>query len=160
MTLTSPPCLFLDAETTPSQPKAVAERLVEKHPQSFAIPEQALSFLRSIHLPASLRWSFLNNGKAGTSTSRRFLFQLEFGVPLSAVWHVPQDINPDGVVHGMYRCSLLGQDLNRMWLEADSAMHPTIYSVQKMVSKLHKEKHRTLLYIDLHGHSVKQGVFM
>jgi hypothetical protein len=69
-------------------------------------------------------------------------------------------LNPDGVVHGMYRCSLLGQDLNRIWLEADSTMHPTIYSVQKMVSRLQKEKHRTLLYIDLHGHSVKQGVFM
>jgi hypothetical protein len=69
-------------------------------------------------------------------------------------------LNPDGVVHGMYRCSLLGQDLNRMWLEADSAMHPTIYSVQKMVTRLQKEKHRVVLYIDLHGHSVKQGVFM
>jgi murein tripeptide amidase MpaA len=69
-------------------------------------------------------------------------------------------LNPDGVVHGMYRCSLLGQDLNRMWLEADTAMHPTISAVQKMVTKLQREKHRTLLYIDLHGHSVKQGVFM
>ena len=69
-------------------------------------------------------------------------------------------LNPDGVVHGMYRCSLLGHDLNRIWADADSAMHPTIYSVQKMVSKLQKEKHRTVLYIDLHGHSVKQGVFV
>jgi hypothetical protein len=47
-----------------------------------------------------------------------------------------------------------------MWLEADTAMHPTISAVQKMVTKLQREKHRTLLYIDLHGHSVKQGVFM
>jgi hypothetical protein len=90
----------------------------------------------------------LSDAPRSAELRREFIFKI---IPV---------LNPDGVVHGMYRCSLLGQDLNRMWLEADSAMHPTIYSVQKMVSKLHKEKHRTLLYIDLHGHSVKQGVFM
>ena len=76
------------------------------------------------------------------------------------VFKIVPVLNPDGVVHGMYRCSLLGHDLNRIWADAESAMHPTIYSVQKMVSKLQKEKHRTVLYVDLHGHSVKQGVFM
>lgn len=24
-------------------------------------------------------------------------------------------VNPDGVVHGNYRCSLIGRDLNRRW---------------------------------------------
>jgi len=24
-------------------------------------------------------------------------------------------INPDGVIHGNYRCSLIGRDLNRRW---------------------------------------------
>lgn len=27
-------------------------------------------------------------------------------------------INPDGVIHGNYRCSLIGRDLNRRWNKA------------------------------------------
>lgn len=93
--------LFLDAETPPPQRRAVAERLATLHPDRFANADQTLPFLRSIHLPASLRWAFLNNGKAGTSSARRFLFQIEFGVPLTTAWNVPHDINPDSVVHNL-----------------------------------------------------------
>ncbi len=93
--------LFFDPETPPPYRKAVLERLCRENPSLFARPDDAQPFLRSIHLPASLRWSFLNNGKAATSTARRFLFQMEFGTPLTTAWVVPQDINPDSVVHNL-----------------------------------------------------------
>ena len=86
--------VFLAPETPQPQRRAVAERLMADHPEVFGKPEDAIGRLRSIHLPASLRWAFLNNGKAGTSSAGRFLFQLEFGVPLTVDWDVPHDINP------------------------------------------------------------------
>lgn len=33
-------------------------------------------------------------------------------------------LNPDGVVHGNYRTSLAGVDLNRRWKNPDSELHP------------------------------------
>ncbi|WP_347311280.1 sulfotransferase family 2 domain-containing protein [Defluviimonas sp. SAOS-178_SWC] len=75
------------------------ERVAERHRHIFSRPEQVARYLASIHLPASLTWSFLNNGKAGTSSARRFLFELEFGAPLTVHWNVRHDINPDSVVH-------------------------------------------------------------
>ncbi|NBE06539.1 sulfotransferase family 2 domain-containing protein [Paragemmobacter ruber] len=93
--------LFLGPETPPHYRKAVLDRLSKENPALFPRPDDAQSFLRAIHLPASLRWSFLNNGKAATSAARRFLFQIEFGTPLTTAWDVPQDINPDSVVHNL-----------------------------------------------------------
>jgi hypothetical protein len=93
--------LFHGPETPQPQRRAVAERLFADHPEVFGKADDAAGLLRSIHLPASLRWAFLNNGKAGTSSARRFLFQMEFGVPLTVAWDVPHDINPDGVVHSL-----------------------------------------------------------
>jgi murein tripeptide amidase MpaA len=36
-------------------------------------------------------------------------------------------MNPDGVILGNTRCSLVGLDLNRMWQEPTKEMHPVIY---------------------------------
>ena len=36
-------------------------------------------------------------------------------------------LNPDGVIHGNYRVSLLGVDLNRRWKKPSKFMHPTVY---------------------------------
>jgi len=36
-------------------------------------------------------------------------------------------LNPDGVIHGNYRCSLLGCDLNRKWQTPNKFLHPTIF---------------------------------
>ena len=42
-------------------------------------------------------------------------------------------LNPDGVVHGNYRCSQLGCDLNRRWKEPNRLLHPAIfYTIQMM----------------------------
>lgn len=99
--MTDRPRLFLDPETPPARRASQLEAIRARFPAQFASNEDVAVLMRSIHLPASLRWAFLNNGKAGTSSARRFLFELEFGVPLTAAWDVPQDINPDAVVHNL-----------------------------------------------------------
>ncbi|WP_411956462.1 sulfotransferase family 2 domain-containing protein [Paracoccus homiensis] len=93
--------VFFAPPLRPGPANAQAEQFATAHADTFADPEAAAQFLRSIHMPASGRWAFLNNGKAGTSSARRLLFRLEFGVPLTTEWDMPQDINPDSVVHHM-----------------------------------------------------------
>ena len=68
-------------------------------------------------------------------------------------------LNPDGVIYGHYRSSLLGVDLNRRWKTPSSVLHPTIYNLKKLIKAFHKER-QLVLYCDLHGHSRKQNVFM
>ena len=36
-------------------------------------------------------------------------------------------LNADGVIHGNYRASMLGVDLNRRWKNPSRFLHPTIY---------------------------------
>uniref|UniRef100_H3G5Y4 Peptidase M14 domain-containing protein n=1 Tax=Phytophthora ramorum TaxID=164328 RepID=H3G5Y4_PHYRM len=49
------------------------------------------------------------------------------------VFKVVPMLNPDGVIHGNYRCSLAGTDLNRRWLNPSSELHPTIFATKKML---------------------------
>mmetsp|Transcript_47300 Transcript_47300/g.86861 ORF Transcript_47300/g.86861 Transcript_47300/m.86861 type:complete len:756 (-) Transcript_47300:91-2358(-) len=68
-------------------------------------------------------------------------------------------LNPDGVIVGNYRCSLSGQDLNRQWDDPSKRLHPTVYYAKNMLRHLIEDRD-VILYIDLHGHSLKRNVFM
>ncbi|CAI2365726.1 unnamed protein product [Moneuplotes crassus] len=68
-------------------------------------------------------------------------------------------LNPDGVIYGNYRCSLLGFDLNRRWLDPRKHLDPTIYYLKKMM-KVFQEETQIELFCDLHGHSRKKNAFM
>lgn len=57
----------------------------------------------------------LSNTELAKELRKNFVFKV---VPM---------LNPDGVIHGNYRCSLLGCDLNRKWLLPNKYLHPTIY---------------------------------
>ena len=83
--------------------RAMAERAVKRFPEVFAGEDDALSYLNHITLPASQRWAFIGNAKCGTSSVKRFLFHLEFGVPLTVSFLSPTDINPDAVSHALTR---------------------------------------------------------
>ena len=67
-------------------------------------------------------------------------------------------LNPDGVIYGNYRCSLLGCDLNRKWDKPNRLLHPTIFYSKQLIRYMHQER-RVALYCDLHGHSRKQNAF-
>ena len=67
--------------------------------------------------------------------------------------------NPDGVINGNYRCSLVGQDLNRRWKNTSKTLHPVIFHIKRLIRAFKKER-EVVLYCDLHGHSRKKNVFM
>ncbi|OQR98735.1 hypothetical protein ACHHYP_08151 [Achlya hypogyna] len=67
-------------------------------------------------------------------------------------------LNPDGVIHGNYRCSLAGIDLNRRWSQPSELYHPTIHAAKKMISIM-RQSRRVLLFCDFHGHSRKKNMF-
>ena len=50
-------------------------------------------------------------------------------------------LNPDGVIHGNYRVSLLGVDLNRRWKKPSKFLHPTVYYTKALI-KYFNEKSR------------------
>lgn len=79
---------------------------------------------------------------------RQFLFTV---VPM---------LNPDGVIHGAYRCSLAGVDLNRQWKDPSPTLHPIIYNTKALWRHI-KSDHAsaTLLSCDFHGHSRRKNVF-
>lgn len=42
-------------------------------------------------------------------------------------------LNPDGVIFGNYRCTLVGCDLNRKWDKPNRFLHPTIYHTKNLI---------------------------
>ena len=74
------------------------------------------------------------------------------------VFKVVPMLNPDGVVYGNYRCSLLGVDLNRRWKHPNKTMHPTIFYTKKVIEAFSEER-ELAMFSDLHGHSIKKDVF-
>ena len=75
-------------------------------------------------------------------------------------------LNPDGVIHGNYRVSLLGVDLNRRWSRPSKFLHPTVYYTKQII-KFFNEKGRipgcdsggVVLSCDIHGHSRNFDLF-
>lgn len=67
-------------------------------------------------------------------------------------------LNPDGVIHGNYRCSLAGVDLNRRYRDGN-ALTPTI-TAWKELMRATAAKRQVLLYLDLHGHSARKNAFI
>lgn len=75
------------------------------------------------------------------------------------VWILIPMLNPDGVISGNYRCGLCGTDLNRQWRQPDELLHASVHSLKKMVSRTKRSSSNLCLYLDLHGHSRKCGIF-
>jgi len=93
--------LFPMREPTAALRSGQVERLMQTYPDAFADRGEAVGFLRSIHLPFSRSWAFKSNPKCGTSSTKRVLFFLEFGVPLTVHLKTDNDINPEKVVHDL-----------------------------------------------------------
>lgn len=68
-------------------------------------------------------------------------------------------LNPDGVIHGNYRCSLAGTDLNRRYSDTHRILHPTIYALKELLINIRKQRTITL-YLDFHGHSRAKNIFV
>lgn len=75
------------------------------------------------------------------------------------VFRIVPLLNPDGVIYGNNRCSLAGVDLNRQWRRPNRTLHPTVYHLKQLLRSEHA-KREVVMYIDLHGHSRKQNIFL
>ena len=69
-------------------------------------------------------------------------------------------LNPDGVINGHHRCSLLGVDLNRVWDRPSPLRHPTIYYAKQLLYQLQSQCRTVELFCDFHGHSRRKNIFM
>lgn len=67
-------------------------------------------------------------------------------------------VNPDGVIHGNYRCSLIGRDLNRRWKNPLKEYYPEIYYIKNQIIDTF-EKKQIKMVLDLHGHTQKRKSF-
>ena len=89
----------------------------------------------------------LGSSSEADSLRKHFIFKI---IPM---------LNPDGVILGNSRTSILGFDLNRVWIDPDPLAHPSIFNTKNFIKKFN-QKHEILVYLDLHGHSKKIGTFI
>ena len=94
---------------------------------------------------------FINYIIGSTSTAQKLRSQLVFKI-------VPM-LNPDGVVIGNTRCSLVGDDLNRQYLSPNEKLHPTVWHMKNLIKET-KKTQKILAYFDFHAHSRKKNVFI
>jgi hypothetical protein len=131
-----------------------AKALREKGPDDNKL-KRCVFVTARVH-PGETNGSFMMKGFlqfiTGNSSEARLLRK-------NFVFKVVPMLNPDGVVYGNYRCSLLGVDLNRRWNRPNKIMHPEIYYCKRLIQMLSEEKEITL-FCDMHGHSIKKDVFM
>lgn len=104
--------LFQDAKPSPKTVRERARDAKDRQPGHFGSVDGALRFFRNIRMPASGRWAFKSVDKAASSSALRFLFEMEFGVPLTVAHDSTTDINTDTIAH-----LSLGADLFRTPLE-------------------------------------------
>ncbi|KAG8505426.1 Cytosolic carboxypeptidase 6, partial [Galemys pyrenaicus] len=55
------------------------------------------------------------------------------------VFKIAPMLNPDGVYLGNYRCSLMGFDLNRHWLDPSPWAHPTLHGVKQLIIQMYND---------------------
>ncbi|XP_073936288.1 cytosolic carboxypeptidase 6 isoform X4 [Castor canadensis] len=59
------------------------------------------------------------------------------------VFKIAPMLNPDGVYLGNYRCSLMGFDLNRHWLDPSPWVHPTLHGVKQLIIQMYNDPSST-----------------
>ena len=70
-------------------------------------------------------------------------------------------VNPDGVYLGNTRGNLLGQDLNRAWLNPNKFQHPTVYALKRMIHGLGRSNAYDLdMILDIHASQTQTGFFV
>jgi hypothetical protein len=77
------------------------------------------------------------------------------------IFKVVPMLNPDGVVHGNYRCSSMGQDLNRCYQFPKQWMQPEISAIRKLLTELtERAAPPPTFYLDLHAHTASPNLFI
>lgn len=123
--------------------------------QPYATKRTGIFLTARVH-PGESNSSFVMHGildfLTGNSLEARYLRH-------NFVFKVVPMLNPDGVIHGNYRCSLAGMDLNRRWMHPSAELHPTILATKNAILSM-KTTRPISLYCDIHGHSRKRNMFL
>ena len=160
-TYTEPSCENLKVNRTAAGRAVVRLREAKKSKSGASMPETEHKTKKGVmitarvhpgetnssHLVEGLIKFLLGNSKSARALRKNFVFRI---IPM---------LNPDGVVYGNYRCSLLGVDLNRRWLKPNKCLHPTIFYAKRFI-QMFSEEHELAMFCDIHGHSMKKNVFM
>jgi murein tripeptide amidase MpaA len=56
------------------------------------------------------------------------------------VFYIFPMLNPDGVIYGNHRCSLVGVDLNRRWMNPSKVLHPVIQKTKRFIKIIGEER--------------------
>ena len=94
----SPRKPFLE-KLTPNQNAKFLQEAIATHPDHFPNKEAARDFFFQIIFPPSMRWTFISTGKNASTSVLNWLFEQEFGVPLTVKAEHPIDINPASEIH-------------------------------------------------------------
>eukprot|EP01061_Rhynchopus_euleeides_P011882 TRINITY_DN21481_c0_g1_i1.p1 TRINITY_DN21481_c0_g1~~TRINITY_DN21481_c0_g1_i1.p1 ORF type:complete len:441 (+),score=138.19 TRINITY_DN21481_c0_g1_i1:172-1494(+) len=77
------------------------------------------------------------------------------------IFKVVPMLNPDGVFLGNYRCSSMGYDLNRNWLNPSAWAHAPIKYTRDEILRLNAQEGTELdFFMDMHAHSTCTNAFM
>lgn len=117
--------------------------------------KKAVIIMGRVH-PGESPSSFIVQGLINFLLSKSFDAKM---IRKKFVFKIIPMVNPDGVRYGNTRCSLLGIDLNRRWIEANEILHPEIFSAKELIKEV-KLTHDLVMCCDIHSHAKKQNIFM
>ncbi len=145
--------------------RKLCETLAGNSCDILSISERSAGIIESKNKPAIVLTSRVHPGESNSSFMiQGFLDFITSELPeavklrQSFVFHIIPMLNPDGVIHGNYRCSLAATDLNRRYGAPHPKLHPTILA-KKNFLKSTAQNRSILLYLDLHGHSKLKNAF-
>ncbi len=98
--------VFRDPPLAPHYGLAQARWMSRKHPKHFPTPERALHWLKRVQMPKSLRWAFIQNCKAGSTSVKSFLFECEFNSKLTARSTSPNESERHEIAHELPMAAL------------------------------------------------------
>uniref|UniRef100_G1Q8N5 Peptidase M14 domain-containing protein n=1 Tax=Myotis lucifugus TaxID=59463 RepID=G1Q8N5_MYOLU len=120
--------------------------------------EQKVVFITGRVHPGETPSSFVCQGIIGFLISQHPMARV---LREHLVFKIAPMLNPDGVYPGNYRCSLMGFDLKRHWLDPSPWAHPTLYGVKQLIIQMYNDPKTSLeFYIDIHAHSTMMNGFL